>query len=223
MSKQDGCSPRTAEALERKFNFGTAFQEFSDLIAKAQRTANEANAAYDKLDQVYLMALLTNNGKATGLYLDKDGNVCMDADCILRGELGVAYIPNSIARVTQIPTFTSQLANDSEYVDEAGVKAIVEGMTLSYSNLPSGVALSSEIPKATSELTNDSGFITESEAATIANTEISKSTVIGGQAQRIAELETEVSTLKTSVSTLETTVADLKARLEAIENASTET
>lgn len=209
MSKQDGCSPRTAVDLERKFNFGTAFQEFTALIAQAQKTADAANSAYGLLDQKHIVDLLTNGGEASGIYTDKAGNVLFDADCIKRGLVGDAFIPSTIARANAIPGFLSQLQNDMEYVDAAGVEAIVNGMTLSYSNLPSGIALSSEIPMATSELTNDSGFITSSEATTIANNAISASTVI--------------SALTARVQALETTVQGLTARLEALENASTET
>lgn len=232
MSKQDGCLPRTASDLERKFGFSQTFKELSMLISEAETSARRANEAYAAVDQAHIIYLLTNGGQTKGIYLDDKGNVLFNANYIMSGEVGDNRIPTSIARVSQIPTLLSQLDNDKKFLDEAGVQSVVLAMELfvkaenvngqlSYGQLPSGVALSSEIPKATSELTNDSGFITEAEATAAANNAISASTVISGQAQRIAALETKVQTLETTVSGLSTTIADLTARLEALEGAST--
>lgn len=232
MSKQDGCLPRTASDLERKFGFSQTFKELSMLISEAETSARRANEAYAAVDQKHIIYLLTNGGQTKGIYLDDKGNVLFNATYIMSGEVGDNRIPTSIARVSQIPTLLSQLENDKKFLDEAGVQTVVLAMELtvkaenvdgqlSYGQLPSGVALSSEIPKATSELANDSGFITEAEATTAANNAISASTVISGQAQRIAALEAKVQTLETTVSGLSTTIADLTARLEALEGAST--
>lgn len=220
MSKQDGCLPRTASDLERKFGFSQTFKELSMLISEAETSARRANEAYAAVDQAHIIYLLTNGGQTGGIYLDDKGNVLFNATYIMSGEVGVNRIPTSIARVEQIPTLLSQLDNDKLFLDEAGVKTVVLGMELSV-KAENVVGLSSKMPKATSELTNDSGFITGAEATTAANNAISASTIISGQAQRITALETKVQTLETTVSGLNTTIADLTARLEALEGAST--
>lgn len=192
MSKQDGCAPRTAADLERKFSFGQTFAEQRSLISKAQRAANEANASLEKLDQKQLVNLLTKSGKTNAIYLDSEGNLCFNATFILTGVLGDERLPASIARMSAIPTLISQLENDSEYLDEEAVDKILIGTRFAWSNLPEDVAKASDIPTATSKLTNDSGFVTGEGVTTIANNAISASEII----------------------------RDLIARVEAIENAS---
>lgn len=208
MSKQDGCATRTPADLERKYSFGQTFSEQRSLISKAQRAANEAMSSLERLDQKQLVQLLTDYGNDAGLYLDGDGNLCFNASFIRDGMLGDSYLPATIARVNQIPENVSQLDNDEGYLNETALDPILLGWKMSWDNLPDDVAKTSAIPATTSDLTNDSGFITGSEATNLANDAISASAVISG--------------LSAKVTALETAVADLTARLEAIENASSE-
>lgn len=116
MSKQDGCLPRTASDLERKFGFSQTFKELSMLISEAETSARRANEAYAAVDQKHIIYLLTNGGQTGGIYLDDKENVLFNANYIKSGELGVNRIPTAIARVSQIPTKVSELDNDSKYV-----------------------------------------------------------------------------------------------------------
>ena len=92
MSKQDGYASRTAADLERKYNFGKTFAEVYGLAEDAQKAADEAKEAIDNLDQEAIFNLLTNFGKAQGVYRGADGNVYINASYIKSGKLAADYI-----------------------------------------------------------------------------------------------------------------------------------
>ena len=92
MNRQDAYSPRTAADLERKYNFGQTFAKVFGLVDDAVRTAEEAKSAYEGLDQEQIFNLLTNYGKAEGIYRDDNGEVYVNASYIKSGKLAAAYI-----------------------------------------------------------------------------------------------------------------------------------
>ena len=87
MSKQDGYASRTAADLERKYNFGQTFADVYGLVADARKIAEEAQSAYDGLNQEQIFNLLTNYGDAQGIYRDDNGNVYMNASYIKSGTI----------------------------------------------------------------------------------------------------------------------------------------
>lgn len=141
MSKQDGYSSRTAVDLERKYNFGKTFAEVYNLVSDAQRAAQEAQNAFDGLDQEQIFNLLTNGGKAQGIYRDDTGNVYVNASYIKSGKLAADYIDTTNLKVNA--------AN------------ITGSLTVGDGVLPDNLATKGEIPKNISELINDSGFQNE--------------------------------------------------------------
>lgn len=188
MSKQDGYASRTPADLERKYNFGQTFAEFYGLVSDARKIAEEAKSAYDGLDQEQIFNLLTNYGKAQGIYRDDAGNVYVNASYIQSGTLADDQVPASIARKTEIPKLISQLQNDSGYVEETGVTSIVKGVvTTDYVNalgisvyaaqikdtlvigkqLPADLAVKGDIPGSVSQLQNDKGYLDETGVTTI--------------------------------------------------------
>lgn len=93
MSKQDRVAPRTAADIERKYNFGQTFAEFAGLIDAAQKAADaadaaakEASKAVDNLDQDEIFNLLTNNGKAQGIYREGE-DIYVNASYIKGGKI----------------------------------------------------------------------------------------------------------------------------------------
>jgi hypothetical protein len=93
MSKQDRQGARTASDLERKYNFGKNFEEVMgvatnahDSAEKAYSLAQAANESIFNLDQQTIFNLLTNDGKAEGVYL-LDGNLYINASYIGTGQL----------------------------------------------------------------------------------------------------------------------------------------
>ena len=157
MSKQDGYASRTPADLERKYKFGETFAEVFGLVSDARKLAEEAQSAIDGLDQEQIFNLLTNNGKAQGIYRDDNGDVYVNASYIKSGKLAAEYIdatnlkvdaanitgtfvvgeqlPDNLALKSEIPTALSQLVNDSGFVVESGVTTIVKGVvTTDYVN-----------------------------------------------------------------------------------------
>lgn len=184
MSKQDAYSPRTPADLERKYNFGQTFAKVFGLVDDAVRTAEEAKSAFDGLDQEQIFNLLTNYGKAQGIYRDDNGDVYVNASYIQSGTLADGVFPDTIARTSELPSLIEKLG----YVDETGVTRIIGGVvTTDYVNalgitvtaaqiqgvlvigqqLPSDLAVLGDIPDAISQLRNDIGFVTESGTTTI--------------------------------------------------------
>ena len=93
-SKQDRVASRTAEDVERKYNFGKTFAEVFGLAEdarkaaeKAQEVAENANGAVESLDAEEIFNRLTNNGVVQGIYRTEDGNVYINASYIVSGVL----------------------------------------------------------------------------------------------------------------------------------------
>lgn len=197
MSKQDGYASRTAADLERKYNFGQTFAEVYGLVTDARKIAEEAQSAIEGLDQEQIFNLLTNNGKAQGIYRDDNGDVYVNASFIRSGTLADGLIPASVARKSDIADIVADLG----YVGETGVTTIVKGVvTTDYVNalgiqvaaanitgqlvigqLPSSVAKTSDIPTMTSQLTNNSGFVDSNTVTTITNNAIKTAEISANQ------------------------------------------
>lgn len=100
MSKQDGYSSRTAVDLERKYNFGKTFAEVYDLVSEAQRAAQEAQNAFDGLNQEQIFNLLTNFGESQGIYRDDNGDVYVNASYIKGGTIKGDSVKVEAATIT---------------------------------------------------------------------------------------------------------------------------
>lgn len=91
MSKQDRQGVRTATDLEQKYNFGQSFAEVMGIARDAQTAANkaaeEAGNANNKLTPDEIFNLLTNNGQNKGIYKDENGEIYINASYIRSGEL----------------------------------------------------------------------------------------------------------------------------------------
>jgi hypothetical protein len=135
MSKQDGYASRTAADLERKYNFGQTFAEVYGLVTDARKIAEEAQSAIEGLDQEQIFNLLTNNGKAQGIYRDDNGDVYVNASYIKSGKLAAAYIDAenlkvSAANITgtltigQLPDTVAQQSDLQGFVDSDTVTTI---------------------------------------------------------------------------------------------------
>lgn len=179
MSKQDGYASRTPADLERKYKFGETFAEMFGLVTDARKIAEEAQSAIEGLDQEQIFNLLTNNGKAQGIYRDDKGDVYVNASFIRSGTLSDEQLPSSVALKSEIPKALSELVNDKGFVVESGVTTIVKGVvttdyvnalglkvkaanitgTLTIGQLPSNVAKTSDL----------SGFVDEGTVTTITN------------------------------------------------------
>lgn len=87
ISKQDLCGARTPADIERKYNFGKSFAEAMGFAEQAQRSAEEAQAAVEKLNtelsQEEIFNRLTNNGEAEGIFRDDDGQIYINAEYIV--------------------------------------------------------------------------------------------------------------------------------------------
>lgn len=201
MSKQDGYASRTPADLERKYKFGETFAEVFGLVSDARKIAEEAQSAIEGLDQEQIFNLLTNNGKAQGIYRDDNGDVYVNASFIRSGTLSDEQLPNSVALKSEIPKALSELVNDKGFVAESGVTTIVKGVvttdyvnalglkvkaanitgTLTIGQLPSTVAVTSQIPTKTSQLTNNSGFVDSNTVTTITNNAIKTASISADQ------------------------------------------
>lgn len=91
-SKQDRQGARTAQDIERKYNFGESFAEVYNIATGARATAEEAKeTAKDakdnpNLDHEAVFNALTEDGKCQGLYRDpENGNVYLNAEFIKSG------------------------------------------------------------------------------------------------------------------------------------------
>ena len=90
-SKQDGARARTPSDIEQKYNFGKTFAEVYGLITDAQKTADEAKAEVNSLDQAEIFNRLTNNGEDQGVYR-QDNKIYINADYIQSGTISSRYI-----------------------------------------------------------------------------------------------------------------------------------
>lgn len=84
MSKQDRQGARTPAQLEQEFKFGRSFAKAMGLAEDAQNAAEAAKKAYEGLDQTAIFNLLTNNGKAQGIYRE-NGDIYINASYIKAG------------------------------------------------------------------------------------------------------------------------------------------
>lgn len=121
-AKQDRAYPRTAAALEQKYNFNKTFAEvmgYATTAQKAAETAQEAadkaNKAYDGLDQEEIFNLLTNNGEAQGIYRGEDGQIYINANYLMSGiiDAAVVQVVNLIAERLQSISGFSRISIDS--------------------------------------------------------------------------------------------------------------
>lgn len=135
MSKQDGYASRTPADLERKYKFGETFAEVFGLVTDARKIAEEAQSAIEGLDQEQIFNLLTNNGKAQGIYRDDKGDVYVNASFIKSGKLAAQYIDAENLKVNaanitgtltigQLPSNVAKTSDLSGFVDEATVTTI---------------------------------------------------------------------------------------------------
>ena len=90
-SKQDLVAARTAQDVERKYNFGKTFAEVMGMAEEAQKAAEKAQEAADNatgavedLDQKMIFNLLTNNGEIQGLFM-KDGQIYVNVSYLATG------------------------------------------------------------------------------------------------------------------------------------------
>lgn len=189
MSKQDGYASRTAADLERKYKFGQTFAEVYGLVADAQRAAEEAQSAFDGLNQEQIFNLLTNYGEAQGIYRDDNGDVYVNASYIKSGKLAAEFIDVENLKVssanivgelvaTQIDTKDLKVAAanitgtlTAGQIDATNLKVSATNITgtLTIGQLPDTVAKTSDIPTYTSQLNNNSGYLNESGVTTIVN------------------------------------------------------
>lgn len=93
MSKQDRQGARTVTDLERKYNFERSFAEVMGVATdartsaeEARKAAQEANDSFSGLDQTAIFNLLTNNGKAQGVYR-KGEEIYINASYIGAGQI----------------------------------------------------------------------------------------------------------------------------------------
>lgn len=100
MSKMDGYASRTATDLERKYNFGHTFAEVYGLVSDARKIAEEAQNAFEGLNQEQIFNLLTNFGENQGLYRDDAGGVYINASYIKSGTLSGDNVKVAAATVT---------------------------------------------------------------------------------------------------------------------------
>lgn len=135
MSKQDGYASRTPADLERKYKFGETFAEVFGLVSDARKIAEEAQSAIEGLDQEQIFNLLTNNGKAQGVYRDDKGDVYVNASYIKSGKLAAQYIDATNLKVNaanitgtltigQLPSNVAKTSDLSGFVNEATVTTI---------------------------------------------------------------------------------------------------
>lgn len=99
----------------------------------------------------------------------------MQGDVTLNAE-DVGALPNT----TEIPEYTSQLINDSDFVTSADVPVVnnaaltiqKNGATIATFTANSSTATNAniQVPISTSELTNNSGFVVDTDLATVATT-----------------------------------------------------
>lgn len=208
MSKQDGYSSRTAVDLERKYNFGKTFAEVYGLVSDAQRTANEAQAAFDNLSHEQIFNLLTNYGEFQGIYRGDDGGVYINATYIQSGEIAAERIDLNKLIVTKAEkddeedlTFGDLFGDvglesnmttivggiiTTDYVEALKIKvqaAQIEGtLSVNQINMKGNITwedLSDDV-QGTIEDAADSGGYTKSQIKTIINDQLVASPTIAG-------------------------------------------
>lgn len=86
MDWQDRQGARTASDLERKYYFGKSFEEITGIATDARGIAEEAQKTVSGLDQTQIFNILTNNGKAKGIYVS-EGDIYINASYIGSGQI----------------------------------------------------------------------------------------------------------------------------------------
>jgi len=91
MSKQDRTAARTAQDLERKYNYGKTFAEVFGLMDEVREAAEDALEAVGNLDNALtpeeIFNRLTDNGKVQGIYRYEDGQIYINASYLVTGIL----------------------------------------------------------------------------------------------------------------------------------------
>ena len=91
MRKQDRQGVRLPADVERKWNFKKRFDNALDAAEEAMNAAASASDDVKKLDrsmdQTDIFNRLTNNGKAQGFYIGKDGQLYINASYLVTGIL----------------------------------------------------------------------------------------------------------------------------------------
>lgn len=86
MSKQDRQGVRSASDLEQKYSFGKTFAEITSDTKTAMEAAQKAAASFEGLDQDAIFNILTNNGKAKGVYREGE-EIYINASYIGTGQI----------------------------------------------------------------------------------------------------------------------------------------
>lgn len=152
-NKQDGYASRTAADLERKYNFGQTFSEVYGLVSDARKIAEEAQSAFEGLNQDQIFNLLTNFGEAQGIYRDDTGNVYVNASYIQSGVLSGDKVKVAAAIVEgelSAATITADKISGGELdfnkvtaknliVGKADIEAALSASTITASQIEGGV------------------------------------------------------------------------------------
>ena len=91
-AKQDRASVRTFEDLNRKYMFEKKFKDIDRSVSQAQKTADEAQKAYNNLNQEEIFNRLTNNGEWPGFFYDENGQMYINASYIKSGFMSANLI-----------------------------------------------------------------------------------------------------------------------------------
>ena len=114
---------------------------------------------------------------------------------IANAQLGGGEVDLSkYAKITDLPTKTSQLNNDSGYVTDTEMRTAIENASLGDEVDLTGYAREEDIPTRTSQLTNDSGFVNES----FVTNKISEAQLSGGEVDLSGYATTDMIPTKTS-------------------------
>jgi uncharacterized protein YukE len=240
MSKQDGYSSRTAVDLERKYNFGRAFAEVYGLISDAQRTAQEAQNAFDGLNHDQIFNLLTDYGKQQGIYRDDNGDVYVNASYIKGGKIlannveveaaaitgsltvGGGVLPDNLATSEDIQEVWQQFSVTMEGVNSTvqSYETTVQGYEKKVTEYEQTVeGFSGVVESYESTVDGYAGQVSEYKAAVdgySANLESYQKTVSGYTTQ-VAEYKSAVDGYSASLQSYETTVSGYTNQMASYE------
>lgn len=200
MSKQDGYASRTAADLERKYNFGQTFAEVYGLVADARKAAEEAQNAFDGLDQEAIFNLLTNNGQAQGIYRDDGGNVYVNASFV---KIGSDSLTDVVATTDDIEGLKAEFK-----VSEDGVSSIIASYKKDLEGYQQSVSEYEQTVGEFRDAVNDySSAVDEYASEVTAYTE------------QMSSFQQTVNGFSTKVQSYETTVRGYEGALENYESA----
>lgn len=91
-NRMDRQGARTPAALEQQYKFGKTFAEIEGIATDARRTAEQAQQAYEGLNQEEIFDRLTNKGQWEGFYQDAYGNMYINASYIKSGIINADLI-----------------------------------------------------------------------------------------------------------------------------------